>query len=319
MKQAQFEAQHAALWEQLNLILAKGATDQAALPAQYRRLCQCLALASQRGYSPSLVDYLQDLVARCHRRLYGTAHERPAMLMALLRHDFPRRVRAEWRLLALIMLLFWGSALAVGLSVWFDPHQAYLFAAPEHLARMRDMYQPSQMSAGRGNAGDVAMFGHYIWNNVSIGFRTFAGGLFGGLPALYSVLYNGLQLGVVAAWLSQDGATRLPFWSFVITHSSFEITGLLLSGVAGMRLGLALLRPGRLSRRHALQASSRATFPIVAGAALLTVLAAFFEAFWSASPALPPQLKLAVGALCWLLVLLYFGFAGRQKGADANR
>jgi uncharacterized membrane protein SpoIIM required for sporulation len=321
MKQAQFEAQHGPLWEQLNQLLAKDGAGREQLPALYRRLCQCLALAGQRGYSPTLVDYLHDLVARCHRRLYGTAAERPAMLMAWLRHDFPRRVRAEWRLLALITLVFWGSALAVALAVWFDPHKAYLFAAPEQLAKMRDMYQPTHMQAGRGNAGDVQMFGHYIWNNVSIGFRTFAGGLFGGLPALYSVLFNGLHLGVVAAWLTQDHATRLPFWSFVVTHSSFEITGLLLSGVAGVRLGLALLRPGRLSRRHALQASSRATFPIVAGAALLTVLAAFFEAFWSASPAIPPQVKLGVGAVCWLMVLWFFIFAGRQRqeGVHATR
>ena len=65
----------------------------------------------------------------------------------------------------------------------------------------------------------------------------------------------------------------------------------MLSGVAGMRLGLALIHPGRLSRRHALYAASQRMFPVIVGAALLTVLAAFFEAFWSANGAIPVAVK----------------------------
>jgi uncharacterized membrane protein SpoIIM required for sporulation len=319
MKQAQFEAAYGPLWSEIDALLSKRSEGREALPAQYRRLCQCLALASQRGYSPQLVSYLHDLVARCHHALYGVAAERPAVLLQWLRVDFPQRVRAEWRLLLLVVLCLLGPAIAIGLLVWHDAHNAYLFASPEELARMHSMYAPSNFKTGRGgSAGDVQMFGHYIWNNVSIGFRTFAGGIFGGVPALLSVLFNGMHMGVAAAWLSLDPATRVNFWSFVVTHASFELTGLALSGVAGIRLGLALLRPGRLRRRHALQEASVRMYPVVAGAALLTVLAAFFEAFWSAN-SFAPAVKYGVGAVCWAAVFLFFGFAGRGKGQHATR
>jgi uncharacterized membrane protein SpoIIM required for sporulation len=172
---------------------------------------------------------------------------------------------------------------------------------------------------GRGGSeGDVMMFGVYIWNNVSIGFRTFAGGIFGGLPALFSLAFNGIHLGIAGSWLSRDSATVTNFWSFVVTHSSFEITGLVLSGMAGMRLGLALLAPGRLTRRHALLAASHAMFPVIVGAALLTVLAAFVEAFWSASTSVPPAVKYAVGAACWSAVAAFFALAGRTSPKDAD-
>jgi uncharacterized membrane protein SpoIIM required for sporulation len=312
MKQKQFEAEHAYLWREIDAILHSASLGMEELPTYYRRLCQCLALAKQRGYSPALTDYLQKLVFDCHKRLYGTVIERPRVLRAWLLQDFPRRVREEWRLLLVVMLAFWGVALALGLLVWWKPYWAYSFISPMRLNEMQSMYQPGKISIGRGGSeGDVAMFGFYIWNNVSICFRTFAAGLFGGVLALLSVIFNGVNLGVVASWLSIEPATRGTFWPFVVTHSSFEVTGLLLSGVAGMRLGLALIHPGRLNRRHALFAASQRMFPVIVGAALLTVLAAFFEAFWSANTAIPAVAKYSVAAVCWLSVIAYFSFVGR--------
>lgn len=312
MKQKTFEAEQAALWSEIEAVLNGSAKQLDDFPAQYRRLCQSLALAKQRGYSPSLTDYLQKLVLDCHRRLYGVEIERPMLLRLWLTHTFPQRVREEWRLLALASLAFFGVALVTGLLVWFKPHWAYSFMSGSEFNDFHSMYQPGQTAIGRGGSeGDVAMFGFYIWNNVSIGFRTFASGIFAGVPTLISLGSNGMHLGVVGSWLSMDANTRPVFWSFVITHSSFEMTGLLLSGVAGMRLGLALIHPGRLSRRHALLTASQRMFPIIVGAALLTVLAAFFEGFWSASASISQSVKFLVGSACWLSVIFYFAFAGR--------
>ncbi|MBV8465077.1 MAG: stage II sporulation protein M [Burkholderiales bacterium] len=315
MKQQQFEQQYKDNWTEV-AELCDGRGDGTRLPLVYRALCQSLALARQRGYSPSLTEHLHTLVLRAHRSIYGTVPERPLALRDMVVRTFPQRVREEWRLFLVAFIAFWGVAGVVGYLAWYDPNWAYSFASPDDLDEFTRMYQPDAARIGRGgSAGDVAMFGFYIWNNVSICFRTFAGGLFGGIPAIFSVVFNGVHGGVVAGWLTRNPATSITFWSFVVTHSSFEITGLLLSATAGMRLGLALIRPGRLSRRHSLLQASRRAFPIVVGAALLTVIAAFFEAFWSATPSLPPQVKFTVGAICWACVLGYFLFAGRRRAA----
>ncbi len=319
MKQSQFEAEHAELWREIDAIIAGVSLQTEELPSYYRRLCQCLALALQRGYSPTLTDYLQRMAFDCHSRIYGAVVERPMRLRAWLNVELPRRVRQEWRLLLVITLAFWGVALLCGLLVWWKPYLAYSFMSAGELSTMHQMYQPGAVNIGRGGAdGDFAMFGFYIWNNVSIDFRTFASGLLAGIPALLSVMFNGVNGGVVAGWLSLDPATRGTFWPFVVTHSSFEIYGLMLSGVAGMRLGLVLIKPGRLSRRHALFAAGRRMFPVIVGAALLTFIAAFFEAFWSANTAVPEVVKYSVAACCWTGLTAYFIFAGRGAGPGAD-
>ncbi len=313
MRQQQFEQENAKLWQEVEAILGNQIGQRASqLPQLYRRLCQSLALALQRGYSPALCAHLQKMVHDCHAQMYGKMIPQPLSFYRLVMVDFPCRVRQEWKLLAFAMLAFWGVAIVTGLLVWFTPQWAYSFMSPGDLEDIHRMYSANSIKEGRGGSGgDIQMFGFYIWNNVSIGFRTFAAGLLGGFPALLALAFNGLNLGVVGAWLSHDPETRHNFWSFVVTHSSFEVTGLIISGQAGMYLGLALLRPGRFSRRHALQRASQHMFPVMVGAALMIAFAAFFEGFWSASSAVSDQWKYAVGGFCWLTVLLFFVFAGR--------
>ncbi len=36
------------------------------------------------------------------------------------------------------------------------------------------------------------MFGYYIWNNISIGFRTFASGLLAGIGPILVLISNGV-------------------------------------------------------------------------------------------------------------------------------
>ncbi|WMW80962.1 stage II sporulation protein M [Undibacterium cyanobacteriorum] len=318
MKQKQFEAHHEALWTSIQEILngdKKTQTQRDDFPSLYRRLCQTLALAQQRGYSPALTDHLQILVGRCHQRLYGVKVERSFTLHRWLFQEFPQRVRAEWKLLLLINLSFWGVALGLGCLVWFAPETAYYFLDSSEIEHMRSMYQSASFKEGRGAVGDFGMFGFYVWNNVSIDFRTFAGGIFFGVPALLIMAFNGMQMGIVASVLSADPSTRHNFWSFVITHGSFEIIGMLFAGVAGMRLGLTVIAPGRASRRQALYEASQRVFPILIGAAILTFIAAFFEAFFCASPNISANVKYITGTCCWIGLIAFFVFAGRSKGA----
>jgi len=317
MKQKRFEELRRAQWERLEEWLEhRDTSGSLELPARHRALCRDLSLANQRGYSPTLVGRLQRLALRTHRELYGVKAERPLVLARWFLVDIPRLIRQEWRLFLVACLAFWGTGLALGLAVAHEPHWALSWMGSEELARMKDMYTQTQGRLGRrGATDDLAMFGFYIWNNVSICFRTFAAGFFGGVLALASLAFNGVNGGIVASWLSQDPATRTNFWSFVVTHSAFEITGLELAGVAGMRLGLSLCFPGDLRRAQSLQVNARRIYPILVAAALLTVTAAFFEAFWSARGAVPPAAKYAVGGCMWALVTAWIVWGGRRHAA----
>jgi uncharacterized membrane protein SpoIIM required for sporulation len=250
-----------------------------------------------------------------HRALYGARAERPAIFRQWAVQGFPRLVRSEWKVVCISLAAFYATALILGILVWRHPDQASVWLDGSQIESARRMYSPHNFRLGRGGSqGDIAMFGFYIWNNISICFRTFASGILGGVPALASLALNGANLGVIGSVLSADPSTRTTFWSFVITHSSFEITGLILSGAAGLKLGYALLAPGRLSRKRSLAETGRQILPLLAGAALLTLLAAFFEGFWSAQTIVPAWGKFVSGAVCWSLVISYLLFAGRSRG-----
>ena len=165
------------------------------------------------------------------------------------------------------------------------------------MVSMEQMYggREAQLEHLRSEYGsNFMMFCFYIYNNVAIDFRIFAGGMVAGLGTLFFLLFNGLHLGAAAGYVNH-ACNPESFWSFVSGHSSFELLGMVVSGMAGMRLGLALLRPGRLPRVRALAEASKKALPLIYGAALMTTLAAVIEGFWSAQ-SIPSEAKYAFGA-----------------------
>jgi uncharacterized membrane protein SpoIIM required for sporulation len=317
VKLAAFEAQGRARWDRFAKLLAaleRGETgDAAELPPLYRQLCHDLALARERQLSSALVAELNELALAGHRLLYQSRTGEIRGIGAFLAADFPRAVRSEWRLVASLHALFYGLALGLAVLAWAHPDLIYSFLSVESVSEIEQMYTPSGTvaSAPRDAGADASMFGFYIWNNVSIAFRTFASGLVFGVGTLVSVIFNALNFGLIASHLIREGSAQ-PFFSFVIGHGAFELTAILLSGVAGMRLGLAVLAPGPRSRVAALRAAALSSLPIIAGAALMLVIAAGIEAFWSPRR-LPEEVKYAVGAGLWLLVALWLGAAGRSR------
>jgi uncharacterized membrane protein SpoIIM required for sporulation len=160
-------------------------------------------------------------------------------------------------------------------------------------------------------AAAILMFGYYIRNNISIAFRTFAGGILGGVGSIFFLVYNGLVIGTVMGHIRQMGYGGR-FFPFVIGHGAFELTAIVLAGAAGLRMGLALLSPGRVSRGQALLLAGRTSLRMLYGAAAMLVLAAFLEAFWSPLSQ-PAGTKYGVGIILWGYVFSYFLLAGRQR------
>jgi uncharacterized membrane protein SpoIIM required for sporulation len=318
MKQAPFESAHAHEWQQFEDFLDKPSSKAfppEEMPARYRRLCQSLALAADRQYSPALVDRLNQLALRGHHALYQNRRRQTQRVVEFILAGFPMLVREERRLVGAAALLFFGPFLGLIVVLQIFPEFVHYLLTPEQLANFHQMYDPEAKRLGRREADtSVAMFGFYIWNNVQIGFQTFAGGLAYGVGSVWFLASNAVVLGAVAGYLTQIGYAR-SFWSFVAGHSSFELLAIVLSGAAGLRLGLALIAPGNLSRKAALVAAAKPAVRVMYGAALMFFIAAFIEAFWSPLTEVPFDAKIGAGIAGWILLAAYFGFAGRARAA----
>ncbi len=321
MKQARFVADRQPRWERYVRHLERlqsrrrNLTPPADFPEQYRRLCNDLAVAVSRGYSLALIQQLQSWIHAGHALLYRPRTTVSGQIAAFFSHGFPALVRAEWRLVALCSLLFFGPILWLFWHIGTTPEFVYRVLSPEMVSQYEQMYS-REPGTGRGAEGDVFMFAFYIMNNIGVALRTFAGGLLFGIGSGFILLFNGVMIGAVAAHLSFEGFHE-SFWSFVIGHGALELPAIVLAGVAGARMGLNLLFPGQLSRLAALRQSAHKAVRLLYGVMVMLLLAAGLEAFWSASP-VPVVVKYIVGGALWLGVVAYFVFAGRHAGPPAN-
>jgi uncharacterized membrane protein SpoIIM required for sporulation len=128
---------------------------------------------------------------------------------------------------------------------------------------------------------------------------------------IFFLVFNGVFIGAAAGYV-QYACNPQSFWTFVVGHSSFELLGMIVVGMAGMRMGMGLLKPGRLPRVRALKESAARAMPLLYGGAVMTAFAAVIEGFWSARE-MPDGVKYAVGGFFWLLHIVYFLLAGRGR------
>jgi uncharacterized membrane protein SpoIIM required for sporulation len=331
MKEGQFVALREEEWLAWDLWLARkrqarrqpqtevavaGITPET-LPSAFRRLCHDVSLARDRRYSSVLIDALQRRVLAAHQRVYGARGDLRGDWLAFLGGGLPRLVRAERRFVLTAAALFFVPLL---LCIWLAqvfPESVYYILPPESVAEYEWMYAPETRRPGVLNdvaaEGQLAMTMLYIGNNVRIDFQCFAGGILFGLGSLFFLVYNGIIIGMIAGHLTEVGYTST-FWGFVAGHSAPELIGAVLSGAAGLKIGYALIAPGRRSRRAALAEAAHGAVRLIYGAAFLTFCAAFVEALWSPLN-LPFALKIGVGLALWGALIAYFCGVGRRRYA----
>jgi len=289
----------------------------AGLPGVFRRLAGDLALARDRRYSAPLIEQLHRRVLAAHQRIYGAAPARRNSLLAFIGGGYPALVRREWRVVLSAFLLFFVPLVIMLLALQYDPEGVFLILSPEQAGNFQEMYAPDAKHLGRPHSAssEWGMWGYYIGNNVRIDFQCFAGGIAFGLGAIFYLIYNGLMIGSVAGHLTQLGYIET-FWGFVAGHSAFELTGAVLAGAAGLKIGIALVAPGRRGRIAALKEAAAIAGQLLAGAAVLTFLAAFIEAFWSPNRTVPVTIKYGIGIALWSLTWGYLLLLGKGRRAD---
>jgi uncharacterized membrane protein SpoIIM required for sporulation len=317
-----FEALYQGEWAELegllDQLLGRRKAAKGALPIQgervavlYRRACEHLALARARSYPAYLLDQLERLTADAHQVIYQRREFGLAKIRHFLSAEFPRAVRANAGYVWLSAALFYIPGLVIGWLMYARPELILSVVDAGTAASFEQMYSEAAKAVGREAQSDWLMFGFYIRHNIGIAFQCFAGGLFAGIGSLFYLIYNGAIIGAVAGYLTERGHGPT-FWAFVVTHSAFELTAIVLSGAAGLKIGYSLVAPGRLTRLQSLVAATRECAPIVAGTAILLFVAAALEAFWSSASWLPHFVKYGVATVCWIGVLGYLTLQGRS-------
>lgn len=263
-------------------------------------------------------EQLNELVIRGHKIIHRRAGGTWEKILRFIVVDFPVAVRHEWRLFWVATISFMLPLIGMALAgfYWSDFSWIQAVLGSDMMQQLDTMYGSSddQIANLRAEHGsNFMMFCFYIMNNIGIDFRIYAGGILACLGTFFFLIYNGVFFGAVIAYI-HIACEPQAFYTFVAGHSSFELIAMVISGMAGLRIGLGLLHPGRKTRRRSLMDAGKKSLPLIFGAAGMTLVAAAIEGFWSAQ-ALPPMVKYVTGIILWVLVIGYLLFAGRGKHA----
>jgi uncharacterized membrane protein SpoIIM required for sporulation len=304
-----FQAANQSSWNELEteLALDHRQRDPARFLALYRLCCEHLALARSRGFPLHVIERLSSITSRAHQIIYRQSDAGLQRILKVLVEDFPAMVRKLWAYIAIAAALLMIPTIAISIATYLNPDLILSIVDRNTAVEFDQMYSPAAQAIGRPReiASNWMMFGFYIKNNIGIAFQCYATGAVFGLGSLFFLLTNGVFGGGIAGYVASLGYGST-FFPFVATHSAFELTAIVLCGAGGLRIGKSVLLPGRLTRVAALELAARETSVIVFGAAVMLVIAAAIEAFWSSAPWVTPTAKYICAGCCWALVLCFF-------------
>ena len=286
----------------------------------FREMTQDLNTAKACGFDPAIIERLNTLVNEGNQILYAQHSWPLKSLLRFILQTFPQKVRSQWRGILAVSLLFYGLGIFFYFLCVRFPGIAEELVSAHQLRNIEGMYNPesSDYLTPRGVSNDADMFGYYIYNNISLAFRTFAGGIIAGIGSLLILCINAGFLGIVFGHLNNVGYT-ITLFPFVIAHSAFELTAIIFSAYAGLLLGYRFFVTGGLSRGASIKKAGQNALPIIAGSTIMLVIAAGIEAFWSSKDQLPFMLRIIVGISLWILLLFYFLFSGRKYAAKEKQ
>jgi uncharacterized membrane protein SpoIIM required for sporulation len=292
--------QRQGLWQRLDTLLVQ--TEQSGLKSLsgdelrelgllYRQAAQDLsAVRADRG-SRTQEEYLNQLLARAHNRVYSGRKLEARQMVRFFAVEYPRLFRRMFPYVAASVTIFLAGAALGALLSFARPAFERMVLGPALVASIEEhqMWTRSLVSI-KPQASSAIMT-----NNISVGFSTFAGGMLAGLGTLYLLFWNGLELGVVATACAQ-ARMALDLWSFIAAHGALELPSIFLAGAAGLRLGTGMLFPGIYTRRDSLKRAAAEAIRLVAGTVPLLVIAGTLEAFLSPSSA-PRAVKFLTGGV----------------------
>ena len=212
-------------------------------------------------------------------------------------------------------LLVLGVAVGA-LLTWADPRVADAVLGPRlmHAVRGGKVWTDDILAV----APPSVLGARILTNNISVTIAAFVGGLTAGVTTTLILLLNGAIIGVSFVATAQHGVA-LHLLAFILAHGFVELSVVVLAGAAGLSVARALVAPGSLPRREALELYGRRAVRIVLGGAPWLVLVGLVEGFVSPGSLFPVWAKailgLTLGASLWIYL---WRFGRRAVDADAG-
>ncbi|MFM9590610.1 stage II sporulation protein M [Streptomyces scabiei] len=300
-----FVSAHRAEWDRLDSLLRRqrrlNGAEVDELVTLYQRTATHLSLIQSSAPDPQLTGRLSRLVARARSVVTGNRRASWRDVTRFLTHHFPAAVyrsRHWWVPTALLSTLV---AALLGWWIGVHPEVQASLAAPDAL---REMTRPGGQYETYYSSHPAASFAAQVWtNNAQAAAMCLVLGIFLGLPVLWILLLNMLNLGVGIGLMASAGRLDV-FLGLILPHGLLELTAVFVAAGTGLRLGWTVIDPGPRTRRVALAEEGRAALGMAIGLALVLFVSGAIEGFVTPS-GLPTWARIGIGVLAELAFLAY--------------
>jgi uncharacterized membrane protein SpoIIM required for sporulation len=312
-----FERERGDSWASLEALVKRagdrperlGEEGVRSLGALYRGAAADLAFARRRFPGDPVTARLEALVLRARASVYARSGGRGSLWSFVAREYWVRLAERPWLVFAAWAVLLapavlgavWG-AVDPGAAAGVVPGQFQAAADPPAAGRDFDTATATAFSAS------------VMFNNIGVALLAFAGGVAFAVPTVISLFYNGMILGVLGG-IAVGAGHGTAFLRLVSSHGPLEISCIVAGGIAGLRMGWALIRPGPSTRGTALRREARPAVEIAVGTAPWLVVCGVCEGFLT-GPGIPVGFQALIGAslfvLFWGLVVVRGRLASRK-------
>ena len=272
----------------------------------YQRVTAHLSQVQSSAPDPAVVGRLTTLVARARSSVTGARSAGWRDAGRYFARSFPAglyRTRSWWIPTALVSL-----ALVAVVAMWIatDAGVRAAVAAPDQI---REMTRPGGAYESYYSSSPATSFAAQVWtNNAWAAALCLVGGVALGLPVLYALVGNVINIGIGIGMMAAAGRLDL-FLGLLLPHGMLELTAVFVAAGMGLRLGWTIVDPGARSRSTALAEEGRATIGMVVGLAMVLLVSGALEAFVTPS-ALPTWARVGIGAVVEGLFLVYVFVVG---------
>ncbi len=271
------------------------------LAVRYRQILHDSGLANARFPGTGAARRLERAALLATRFLHRDPEDSGFSLLRFWRDAFPAAfARNRVNTLAAVFLLALGAVFGLALAA-VQPSVATALLGPATLEELRSghLWTESLVQSVPPSISSSAI----ARNNLGVALVGWAGGAAAGVGALYILFLNGFLLGAVfGVTLHYSLAGRL--FEFVSAHGPLELTLIIVTAAAGLRMGRALVEATDSPRRDALRLAGKDALVLLLGCLPWFIPLGIVEGFLSPSTAVPPLLKLIVGFSLLALFLL---------------
>lgn len=279
----------------------------------YKKTCGDLALVQTDQANPGLRYELNTLVGKAHSTIY---RERPKKFLPAVQGALALAAGAMRRkfLFVLISVVFFLSGASLSyFTLATRPDLRELVITPDAEPNFEAW---KKGLPGRGVSEGTMATAFYSSNNPRVAMMI--GGVSVstfGIGSGYLMYANGLGIGALYYEMSRIGkGGMLLTWLF--PHGASELTGMFISGAAGLIMGWALINPGKRTRGQALLEESKDAMALLTMSVIMMFIAAPFEGFISFQPFVPNSVKLLIGTVvltAWVCFWVFYGRDSDQK------